>query len=695
MGIEPLSGGVGSWTPGGGAPGRGVPGGETGEAPLCGDRSGDPGWRDRCAQGLRRGLMTALQGTFAGLNRVVPWYRLPRPLAILNAELLREELCRSNLFHAGDPLSTEVEPCPPRWLGARESSGGYNDLRQPDMGAAGQPFGRNVPLECTVREEEPRLLEPNPFTISSELLERRGFIPATSLNLLAAAWIQFQVHDWVSHERPVDDHPWEFPGCPVRIRRTPEAASHPVGDRGRRYVYRNRDSHWWDASQIYGSDERTTAMLRSSGDGKLAVDERTHLLPVDRTIHQERSGFTDNWWLGLDIMHTLFTLEHNVIVDRLRAEHPSWSPEDLFDTARLINVAVMAKIHVVEWTPAILATPTVDLGETANWWGLEGEGMQRLFGRLSRGDVCGGILGSPTDHFDVPYSLTEEFVSVYRLHPLIPDSIRFFSVRDGSFIESRDMVEVAFRQARERLQDPGHLTMADAIYSFGIAHPGAITLHNFPSFLRNLRLPPHQLPRRSDGTVDDAPIDLAAIDVMRDRERGVPRYNALRRALRMRPVRSFEELNPEAAEELSRVYPEGVEQLDLMVGLMAEKPPPGFGFSETAFRIFLLMAYRRLKSDRFFTADFTPEVYTRLGMEWIDAAGMTSVLLRHYPQLKGPLRGIRNPFRPWQRVGVGDTAREAGSLHLSGSPTERRTRSPLRAGYPARRAPAAAHPAVR
>ena len=26
-------------------------------------------------------------------------------------------------------------------------------------------------------------------------------MPARSLNLLAAAWIQFQVHDWVNHAR--------------------------------------------------------------------------------------------------------------------------------------------------------------------------------------------------------------------------------------------------------------------------------------------------------------------------------------------------------------------------------------------------------------------------------------------------------------------------------------------------------------
>ena len=87
-----------------------------------------------------------------------------------------------------------------------------------------------------------------------------------------------------------------------------------------------------------------------------------------------------------------------------------------------------------------------------------------------------------------------------------------------------------------------------------------------------------------------------------------------------------------------------------MVGMYAEPPPKGFGFSDTAFRIFILMASRRLKSDRFFSADFTPEVYTPTGMAWISDNDMTTVLLRHYPELMPALRDAPNAFAPWARV---------------------------------------------
>ena len=72
---------------------------------------------------------------------------------------------------------------------------------------------------------------------------------------------------------------------------------------------------------------------------------------------------------------------------------------------------------------------------------------------------------------------------------------------------------------------------------------------------------------------------------------------------------------------------------------MAEPLPEGFGFSETAFRIFVLMASRRLKSDRFFTDDYTPEMYTQFGLDWIEKNSMLTVLLRHHPSLAPALVG--------------------------------------------------------
>jgi hypothetical protein len=174
------------------------------------------------------------------------------------------------------------------------------------------------------------------------------------------------------------------------------------------------------------------------------------------------------------------------------------------------------------------------------------------------------------------------------------------------------------------------------LYSFGTNHPGAIRLHNYPNFLRQFEKDGQPL------------LDVAAIDIMRDRERGVPRYNRFRELVGKRRVSTFKEITsiPGAADKMRKIY-ENVDRVDLLVGLLAEDLPEGFGFSDTAFRIFILMATRRLKSDRFFTDDYRPEIYTDFGLDWINNNGMKSVLLRHVPQLGPALEGVKNCFAPW------------------------------------------------
>jgi hypothetical protein len=87
--------------------------------------------------------------------------------------------------------------------------------------------------------------------------------------------------------------------------------------------------------------------------------------------------------------------------------------------------------------------------------------------------------------------------------------------------------------------------------------------------------------------------------------------------------------------------------------MFAEPRPAGFAFSDTAFRIFVLMASRRLNSDRFFNRDFNANVYTPAGMKWLQDNQMLQVLTRHMPNLVGPLRGLKNAFEPWHRAGAG------------------------------------------
>jgi hypothetical protein len=140
--------------------------------------------------------------------------------------------------------------------------------------------------------------------------------------------------------------------------------------------------------------------------------------------------------------------------------------------------------------------------------------------------------------------------------------------------------------------------------------------------------------------------DLAATDIVRIREFGVPRYNEFRRRLGLKPLKSIDKFDPEWSGEISRVYDGDIERVDLMVGLFAERLPKKFAFSDTAFRIFLLMASRRLNSDRFFTDLYRPEIYTQAGLDWVEHSTMTSVLTRHLDEVKPLLNVRKNPFDP-------------------------------------------------
>jgi len=590
-------------------------------------------------------------GAAQAADRAVGWDKLPRVLGLLVLVGLRNTLRQRNLYDTSVLPSNVPPKVPdpgPETFTTRTPDGSYNDLGQPPMGMGGTRFGRNVPLRWGYQEGPDRILDPNPREVSRELLTRHEFIPATSLNLLAAAWIQFMVKDWLSHgagdpqhhfELPLaDDDPW--PQRPLRVLKTLPDPTRAHDDLGPQ-TFLNTETPWWDASQLYGG-ARDQLPRRSGADGKLLIGPGNRLVFPDDPARSP--AFVPGWWLGLNMMSTVFIREHNAVADALKAAYPQWTDEDLYQRARLVIAGLIAKIHTVEWTPAIIAHPTTITAMSANWWGLAGKRIHQLFGRVSNSEVISGIPGSAVNHFGVPYSLTEEFSIVYRMHPLIADSYVFRSAADDRLIAEHSFPEIAGPHAQEVAEQ---IDLGDAFYSFGVAHPGALVLNNYPRFLQQFQRPDN-----------DQLMDLAATDILRSRELGVPRYNQFRRLLHLKPARSFEDLTEDPAQlaALRRLYRD-VDSVDTIVGMLAEKRPAGFGFSDTAFRIFILMASRRLNSDRYFTQDFTPEIYTQLGLDWVQQTSMTDILLRHYPQLRPALRGVPNAFQPWRRVGGSASSR--------------------------------------
>ena len=684
------------------------------------------------------------------------------------------------------------------------------------------------------------LLKPDPQVISRKLFTRKQTNPeacnsgnglpgasasaecdykkAPFFNVLAAYWIQFMTHDWFSHmeEGHNDDTQWINVGCETKLVNGVETPLSPEDIRrlgcrpadridkeyvaessepekftadGKEYLarapktYRNNNTAWWDASQLYGYDETSHRRIKldptdeakfllvsvdGKGPGYLPTFAATD--PIQpQWKGQESAAFPDNWTIGMSFLHTVFLREHNAFVDEFRKQtrltpnadsglrnpadpqkvirYRDVTPRELFECARLVVTAEIAKIHTTEWTPQLLYNEPLYKAMNANWQGLLGPGGGEVSKALSTviTQTLGpssdpkksadwysifatgpGIfgLGSTAPHYDItnpkytnggvnhfgaPFNFPEEFVTVYRLHPLVPDLLEFrdLSKDPNKIIAKVPVIETFEGKATTEMRSRG---LANWALTMGRQRLGLLTLNNTPLFLQNVTIPRLQSETQK--------IDVAALDVLRDRERGVPRFNEFRRQYGLRQLTSFDDLmdqslpadSPDHGDQLEMVstlrevygqhvcdnskvitdaqlnpdkspitdclgHPNGstvdnIEDLDTVVGWLAEcTRPHGFAISETQFVVFILNASRRLYSDRFFTSCFRPEFYTHVGIAWVKNNGpgkpvmesgapnghpqpvlpFKRLLLRTVPELAPELAHVVNTFDPWAR----------------------------------------------
>lgn len=300
---------------------------------------------------------------FRTINKYVSWFRLPGIIGALNLSALRIELRGLNLYDSyaspSEQGNPQAEPLTDsRYKQNRHPEGKFNSLEAPLMGCAGMRFGRNFPRQNCQKPTEEELWTPNPRTISERFMARKSgeFIPATKLNLLAAAWIQFQTHDWFNHEnvssrstrysvwprkaeieltskpeQSVENHDIPLPNgdqWPYADMKLPKSLPDAILDPSdiKCPGYKNTSTAWWDGSQIYGSSEKEAQRLRTQlPDGKLMMNESGMEAFLPRDVEgNPLTGFNTNWWVGMEMMHTLFALEHNAICDMLRQAYPNW-----------------------------------------------------------------------------------------------------------------------------------------------------------------------------------------------------------------------------------------------------------------------------------------------------------------------------------------------------------------------------------
>ena len=172
----------------------------------------------------------AMHRAFSRINQRRQWYELPTTaLKTLNLLSLRLDLRDMNLFDTSTPIRKHgLEDPPPEALRARRPDGTWNDLDDAEMGSVGSAFTRNINPKRIRPEQPPQLHDPSARKVSIDLMTRDTFKPAATLNVLAAAWIQFENHNWFFHGRgkpeetmevPIEDSD-DWPDHPMHVRRS-------------------------------------------------------------------------------------------------------------------------------------------------------------------------------------------------------------------------------------------------------------------------------------------------------------------------------------------------------------------------------------------------------------------------------------------------------------------------------------------
>lgn len=371
---------------------------------------------------------------------------------------------------------------------------------------------------------------------------------------------------------------------------TPDLVDSPFGPRPNWREQINSVTSYIDASNVYGSDEVRAAALRTFVDGKLLISA-DGLLPqnTDGLANDDPFGLGDalflagdiraNEQVGLTAVHTIFVREHNRLAELIQAQDPELSDEEIYQSARKIVSAEIQAITYNEFLPALLGNEapqardarydeTVNASITnsfATAMFRYGHSMQSS--ELQLVDDAGDQVGS--------LSLSEAFFDPTIL---------------GSNPENVDLIlkGLATQEAQEN-----DVHLVDEIRNFLFGPPGA------------------------------GGLDLAALDIQRGRDHGLPDFNSLREFYGLERVEGFNEISSDAQVQaaLEAIYGD-VDSIDAWVGGIAEDHLAGSSVGATVNAVVANQFTRLRDGDRFFYTN-DPALQTHLVRNVIDLNSIT------------------------------------------------------------------------
>lgn len=347
----------------------------------------------------------------------------------------------------------------------------------------------------------------------------------------------------------------------------------------------NQVTSFIDASPVYSSNPRTADSSRIFRDGLLLFGRgpprEDSCLKGGFNHHCIRAGDTRaGEQPGLLAMHTTFVAEHNRIAIELADLNPHWSDEKLYQETRRIIGAIFQHITFREFLPLVL-----------------GKEVCRLF------DL--DLESSGYYHGYDP-----------KVNPFIANSFSAAAFRFGHSLVQGSIMrsDSTYRFLSNNVSLHEENSIGD-IGSVGSIHRIIRGLASQRTLRRDEFISPELTNHLFQSGSFPFGMDLAAINIQRGRDHGIPAYVEWRKPCGLSEIRTWEDLDsivgPKSANRIRRAY-DRVEDIDLFVGGIAERPVIG-GLVGPTFACIIAQQFNNLRrGDRFwyenpnFESSFTP-----------------------------------------------------------------------------------------
>lgn len=468
---------------------------------------------------------------------------------------------------------------------------------------------------------------PNPRTISNLVVDGSGEVANTEgLSGMMYAWGQFIDHDInltlsddVTHidiAIPAGDS--TLSGS---IPLTRAVIDPLTGVAGAPAAPVNNVTGWLDASMVYGSDATTAASLRSA-DGRLVTSAGNNLPIVEGAYAAGDFRVAEN--PDLTALHTLFLREHNRQVDLLKAAHPDWTGDQLYNQARAIVTAQIARITYNEFLPHLLGAKAI----------------------------------KPYQGYrpNVDARLSVEFAgAAFRLgHSIVSANLEKTDEQGNPIADAVTLKDAFFQDPADFAADGG---AAGLLRHLTNDLSNALDVHIVDD-LRNFLFGP------------SAGLDLAAINIQRGRDLGLGTLNETRQALGLSPYQSFSQITSDAATAAALQAAYGsIDNVELWIGGLAEDHLPGAMVGQT-FGLIVARQFQNLRDgDRFWyqnqgfdpatLRDIESTTLSSLILKNTDTVHMQADAFVYYERRSGQAGGavMENPASPQLVIGSngGDT----------------------------------------